>query len=239
MSHSPSFSQLIATEIHSRLLARLHDLPVFLLSHSSVGRDFYLFVHDAWRQYRFLLSNGDSFEPIILGQVFSVQYSEDGSADIELTLPAYSGNAMDVFYWNQVACLSSAVAAQARSTPSNICLEDTLPWHSFASRSTCEAGLINIYVPSTVAVSLNTPTRALAFAVETLSPSPTASTSTLISTSDALDAPPVIRPRDLLVAKVALSSRDIPRPNPPDCSCSRPHFIRLYTIRTRHVEIIV
>ncbi|KAJ7819544.1 hypothetical protein B0H13DRAFT_1921721 [Mycena leptocephala] len=90
-----------------------------------------------------------SFQPVIVGAVKHVLHQPTGNASVVLVAPPYSSNDMDVFFWNQVACLSSAASIRSRSVDPAVTFEDVIAWASGPSQDLNE---IYIDVDSTALV---------------------------------------------------------------------------------------
>ncbi|KAJ7663750.1 hypothetical protein DFH06DRAFT_1128135 [Mycena polygramma] len=186
-------------DLYSRLLDRLFSIPAYLLSVSALDRDFVarktLTKHGF--DVHYVLPDGDAFEPVLMGTV---------NFNIVLTTPPYATHEMDVFYWNQVACLASVAVDRFRAS-SPIVLEDVIPWSDGPYDDLAD---IYVLVESSATVERNFPgcsCRDLSSRHSRASScSSTASSSTLSSTD--LSAPVTIQVGDLLALKCRMQCRD-------------------------------
>ncbi|KAJ7643141.1 hypothetical protein DFH06DRAFT_1333924 [Mycena polygramma] len=218
--------------LYSRLLERLFSIPVYILSVSALGRDF--FARNTPSKCGFdvhyvLPDDSDPFEPILVGTVKSVEYSQPGVANIVLSTPPHATHEMDVFYWNQVACLASVAVARFRSS-SAIVLDDVIPW---SNGPYDDLSSIYVLMESSTTVERN-------FAgcscrgpssrhSRASSCSSTASSSTLSSTD--VHPPVTIQVGDLLALKCCMQCRDY--------SPSSSGVLRVFSISAIHIDVIV
>ncbi|KAJ7156452.1 hypothetical protein C8R43DRAFT_1125650 [Mycena crocata] len=144
------YARIIARDNYSRLLTRLGQIPLPLLSTSVLDRDFVLSLDDTGTQCAFLRTDGQPFLPVLLGRTKAVQSDTAGGAWLELSLPMHSLHEMDVFYWNQMASLSSVIPSRERLTPSTVYLEDSILWSSPPLSFNEEVGTIYVHLPSSV-----------------------------------------------------------------------------------------
>ncbi|KAJ6450320.1 hypothetical protein C8R47DRAFT_1230326 [Mycena vitilis] len=218
-------------DLYSRLLNRLFCIPAYLLSVSALDRDFMarktLTKHGFDVQY--VLPDGDVFEPVLVGTVKSVEYTHPGSANIVLATPPYATHEMDVFYWNQVACLASVAVDRVRAS-SPVVLEDVIPWSDGPYDDLAD---IYVLVEPSATVEQNFPgcsCRDLSSRHSRASScSSTASSSTLSSTD--LSAPVTIQVGDLLALKCRMQCRDY--------SPSASGVLRVFSISAVQVDVIV
>ncbi|KAJ7677862.1 hypothetical protein DFH06DRAFT_1121426 [Mycena polygramma] len=206
------YSLVVARERYGRLLQRLFSVPVHLLSVSAIGRDF---VACSMADSRFgsvvryvLPEDSSAFEPVLMGFVKSVHYRESGAARVILTTPPHATHDMDVFYWNQVACLSTAAVQQSRSA-SNRVFDGVLNW---TLGPTADVAYIFVDLDSATKVERSTPGRCCRtfgpLHLNRASASSSSSSSTLSSTDLPSPVGISVEEGDLVVVKCRLHCRD-------------------------------
>ncbi|KAJ6473624.1 hypothetical protein C8R47DRAFT_1076596 [Mycena vitilis] len=231
------YSILVARERYGRLLERLFSLPAHLLSVSAIGRDFVARVtpHPRFGAVVCYVLPEDStvFEPVLTGAVKSVHYRDSGAARLILTTPPNATHDMDVFYWNQVACLSTAAVQQVRAG-SNSISDSVLNW---TLGPTADVAYIFVDLdPETkrTQVERSTPARCCrTFGLshfKQASTSSGSSSSTLSSTDLPLPAAISVEEGDLVVVKCRLQCRD---------ELQSSALLRVFGVRATHVEVLV
>ncbi|KAJ6448505.1 hypothetical protein C8R47DRAFT_1230999 [Mycena vitilis] len=142
-------SSLSAPRFYADLLRRLYRLPITLLADSSLGVNFERIVTDTaghCEQSVFVRSwDGRPFEAALVGGIVCIQDGGHGFLTLELGVPVHSTVALDVFFWNQVACLDSATTVLFRPPPGAV-IADLMSWCNGPSMDPANTDNHKIYV---------------------------------------------------------------------------------------------
>ncbi|KAJ6461571.1 hypothetical protein C8R47DRAFT_1080540 [Mycena vitilis] len=232
------YSLLVAHERYTRLLERLLSVPVHLLSVCAIGRDFVARSASDSRcgaVVRYVLPEDSAiFEPVLIGAVKSVHYTDSGAARVILTTPPHATHDVDVFYWNQVACLSTAAVQQIRSASYIGQARVFDGMHNWTLGPTAEVAYIFLDLDPATKVERSTPARCCrTFGLSHTQYSSTSSSSSS-STLSSTDLPPpasiYVEEGDIVVAKCRLHCRE---------QLQSSALLRVFGVRATHVEVLV
>ncbi|KAJ7018241.1 hypothetical protein C8F04DRAFT_1268533 [Mycena alexandri] len=208
--------EIVLQDTYHRLLAKLLSSPAPLLGASALGRDFF----HSWLLRRptgsgcsaYLLPNNDSFHPMLLGTVATVDDSGSGVMSIVLRLPSGATFDMEDLFSKQISCLSNVVRARCDLTPEVAC-EDVIP---FSYGDNTSDGRIHLSCCSDTIFRVSTPRHCLDGVLPSSdsasSSCSTSSSSTMSSTNYFVSTAPKIEVADLLVVRCTMSCQDFPRP---------------------------
>ncbi|KAJ7643207.1 hypothetical protein B0H17DRAFT_1148604 [Mycena rosella] len=237
-------SLFIAHNFQSRLLERLNTLRAPLLSKSLLHRNFYphgfrISESSQWGgSVEYVCTcRPSAFEPVFFGVVKSInQWGSGLGIDVQLGLPRYATNTMDVLFWNQFSTLQAIMDTDNCASGADPSSHNILPWcspgagegHSYDDRT------ITLDIPSRVEILRCTP-RTVSAGVD-LAPVSPLSSCTLTSQNGSLHPVSV---GDVLVARTTLSCVDYPCENAPTVPTVKSPFIRLYSVTTTLIEVVV